>query len=88
MRSAAAEIYVLSSSLPAVRLSNPHKGTIVFIPADATISVPGTVSLAGFVDVVWSGDPYAVFSVDLEERAAQLDPAFNHGLDGVGSISF
>jgi hypothetical protein len=71
--------YVLEVPVSAVKLGeateNDQRGKrarssgIFHIPAGSTVLVNGGCTISGMIDVVWEGQAYALFSVDLEERA-------------------
>jgi hypothetical protein len=73
MRAASAENYLLLSPLAAVRLKAPAEnsgaGHFVTLPAGLTVALDGASSISGLTDVICEGVRYAVFQVDLEERA-------------------
>jgi hypothetical protein len=76
MRTASAENHLLLSPLSAVRLGgspeNSGAGHFVTLPAGLTVTLEGTSSISGLIDVICEGAHYAIFQVDLEERAEPL----------------
>ena len=69
MRTASPENYLLKCPLAAVRLG---PGQFVTLPAGLTVALEGTSSISGLVDVTYESAHYAIFQVDLEERAEPL----------------
>ena len=76
MRTASPESYLLLSTLAAVRLAgtpeSSNAGHFVTLPAGLTLALDGASSISGLIDVTCEGTRYAVFQVDLEERAEPL----------------
>jgi hypothetical protein len=76
MRAVSPENYLLLSPLAAVRLGgtleNAKAGHFVTIPAGLTVALDGASSISGLIDVTCEGTRYAIFQVDLEERAEPL----------------
>jgi hypothetical protein len=76
MRTASPESYLLLSTLAAVRLAGTPEsstaGHFVTLPAGLTLALDGASSISGLIDVTCEGTRYAVFQVDLEERAEPL----------------
>jgi hypothetical protein len=74
--------YVLLSPLSAVRLlekpENRRAGNFVTLPAGLTLAPNGKSTIKGLIDVTCDGANYAIFRIDLEERAELLgeNPAF------------
>lgn len=67
--------YILEASVAAVKLGNTvenrrESAGFATIPAGSKVLVEGRSTLSGLIDVVWDGRTYALFSVDLETRAA------------------
>ncbi len=73
--------YVLLSPLSAVRLkgSAEHNraGNFVVLPAGLTLAPNGNSTIDGLIDVTCDGSSYAIFRVDLEERAELLEDVPN-----------
>jgi hypothetical protein len=79
MRTVLPENYLLLSPLSAVRLKasaeNSGAGHFMTLPAGLTVALEGTSSISGLIDVLCEDAHYAIFQVDLEERAAPLAEA-------------
>ncbi len=73
--------YVLVSPLSAVRLKdnpeNRRAGNLVMLPAGLTVAPNGNTTIDGLIDVTCDGANYAIFRVDLEERAELLEDSPN-----------
>lgn len=73
--------YVLLSPLSAVRLKesaeNRRAGNLVMLPAGLTVEPNGNSTIDGLIDVTCEGANYAIFRVDLEERAEPLEDSTN-----------
>ena len=76
--------YKISVPLQAVKLEEhpgsslrDPTGTLVQIPADATVEVEGGVARSGLVTVLWNEEPFSVFYEDLQEKAHLVNPATN-----------
>jgi hypothetical protein len=66
--------YKITSPLVAIRLfSSPHSekpGMLVSLPEDAMVEVGGQSPVGrGMLEIRWQSERYAVFELDLEERA-------------------
>ena len=48
-------------------------GTLVEIPADATIEVEGQAARSGLINVLWAGEVFSVFYEDLQEKASLVN---------------
>jgi hypothetical protein len=63
-----------------VRRMGDANGAIKQIPKDARVYPCGYSRLANMVEIVWQGERYAVFEVDLRDRTAPLESlAASHG---------
>jgi hypothetical protein len=67
--------YLLEAAVSAVKLgetadSRSESSGITTIPAGSSILVEGRCTIPGMIDVVWDGRAYALFSIDLEDRAS------------------
>jgi len=67
-------MYVLEAPVSAVKLGDTVESRrqscgITTIPAGSAVQVDGNSTLSGLIDVLWDGKAYALFSVDLENRA-------------------
>jgi hypothetical protein len=66
--------YRLTTPLIAVRLlasrNSEKPGMLVSLPEDAMVEVGGRSPVArGMIEISWQSERYAVFELDLEERA-------------------
>ncbi len=75
--------YVLTSPLSAVRLTEGPvadvgsiSGGFCVLPAGETIAVKGESSITGLIDIECEGAKYAIFRVDLEDRAEVASEAY------------
>ena len=65
--------YSINTPLVAIRLcpgsDGDTPGVLCSLSQDATVEVIGPCGIAGMVEVVWEGKRYAVFELDLANRA-------------------